>query len=224
MAILIQDTMYFESLVRSPDLESNVYLLRELICKYHFFPVIDNSRQLIGESLFIMATLDLSLIHDLTKKTGFNLSVYNDAVMELLLDRPVSKYIVQKFINAGFELTDFVIKKAIASGKPYCFTLLFALVEKTRLFQLAETAVHELFGPYLDRSTSLNIPWDSQAIHRIVQTFNISDALIEKALLDKPENHCTFEKVHDNFPVTRPYLKARPYSLWKWILGTERLM
>jgi hypothetical protein len=144
----------------------------------------------------------------------------NFLVMELLLDKPVSKYIFLKFLQHGFKLTDFVIKRAIASGKPYCFSLLATLVPKSDLQALAESAVYELFGPYLDRYTSLNVPWDSQAICRIIHTFDISDEVIERALLDKPDNTCTFDKVHPNFPVTRPYLKARPYALWRWILDS----
>lgn len=69
----------FESLVRSSDLDQDVPILKELMCRFKFFPVIDHSRQLIGESLFIMATIDLDLIKDLVINTGFDLNVYNDA-------------------------------------------------------------------------------------------------------------------------------------------------
>lgn len=167
-----------------------------------------------------MAGIKISLISDLVLYTGFELGLYNDAVMELLLGKPVSQYAVHKYLKAGFLLTDYVIKRVIASAKPHSLELLFSLCEKSRLFQLAEAAVYELFGPYHDRNTSLNIPWDSQGIDCIVKMFCISESIIGKCLLHDPASTCTFDSVHANFPVTRPYLKAKPYAIWRWVLDT----
>jgi hypothetical protein len=198
--------------------DSAIQELRTLIIDYHFVPVLDLSHKLIGESIYMLSNLDLSLIRDMVVHNGFCLSHWNDTVMERLMATPVSLHTIQSYVDVGFCLSDVVVKRAIALGKPYSFELLNSLVSQERLQKVAEDTVYELFGPYLDRESSLNVPWNSFAVQRIIQQYRISDQVIERALLECPEETCTFEKVHANFPVTRPYLKSKPYAIWKFIL------
>jgi hypothetical protein len=198
--------------------EQAIPKLRDLILRFHFSPVIELSHKLIGESLFLLAQIDLSIISDMVKHTGFQLSTWNDAVMERLLSQAVPKTTVKSFLDIGFVLSDTVIKRTIAYGKPFAFELLMEFVEKDDLIAFAENTVYDLFGPYLNRDVSLNVAWNSNALQRIVRAFQLSDKVIEKALLNNPLEKCTFENVHTNFPVTRPYLKSRPYAIWRWIL------
>jgi hypothetical protein len=207
-------------LVRTNTDEAEIAIneLRSLIIDYHFVPVLELSHKLIGESIYMLSNMDLSLIRDMIIHNGFNLANWNDTVMERLMASPVSLNTVQSYISTGFYLSDVVIKRAIAVGKPYSFELLDSLVPAERLQKVAQETVHELFGPYLDRDSSLNVPWNSFAVQRIIQQYHISDQVIEKALLEQPDETCTFEKVHSNFPVTRPYLKSKPYAIWKFVL------
>jgi hypothetical protein len=203
---------------RTDDTDSAIAQLKSLIVDYHFFPTIELSHKLIGESLYMMANMDLSLISLMVSDTGFQLKTWNDAIMERLLGNPVTVNTVQSYLDVGFSLSDLVIKRAIAAGKPFAFEILGELVDPLRLEQLAIDTIHDLFGPYLDRDNSLNVPWNSFAVQRIIQQYQIKDQIIEKALLDDPEGECSFEKVYPNFPVTRPYLKSKPYAIWKYIL------
>jgi hypothetical protein len=217
---LTKDHSLFETLVRSRPDETDVAIqeLKSLILNYHFFPTIELSHKLIGESLFMMANMDLSLVSDIVRNTGFRLRDWNDAIMERLLGNPVTINTIESYLSVGFSLSDLVVKRTIATGKPFAFEILGALVPNQRLCLLAQETIHDLFGPYLDRENSLNILWNSSAVQRIIQQYKIKDQVIEKALLDEPDEHCTFEKVFPNFPVTRPYLKSKPYAIWKFIL------
>ncbi len=193
--------------------------LRDLIEKYSFSPILKHSHKLVGESLFLLAYLDIQLISSMVVKLGFDLSMWNDAVMDRLFQTTnITSNLVHSFLRAGFKFSEMTTKRAIACGKPHILDILRAIENAENLQILAERTVFDLFGPYLDKDESLNVAWSSPAVSRIVKYFNIPHGVIESALLSNPIEHCTVEKVHESFPVTRPYLKSKPYGMWRWIL------
>ncbi|KAJ3258671.1 hypothetical protein HK103_003460 [Boothiomyces macroporosus] len=218
----LNDHREFERLVRvpNPNSKENIEKLKTLITKFGFFPTLDQSHRIVAESLYLLGNIDLVLISDLQRYTGLDITEFQEGVMDRVLEHAMSTKYVQNFLDVGFNLTDRTIKKGIAGARPIVFSILANLVSKTKLKVLAEDTIYELFGPYLNRMESLNISWDSTAVQRIIHHFNISDEAIERALLDDPSKTCTYTKVHPNFPVTRPYLKSRPYFIWSWILDT----
>jgi hypothetical protein len=205
---------------RGTDAIANIEKIREMFTKFKFFPVIERSHRSIGDSLLILGGLDISLITDLVKHTGFPLATSNDFVIEQLLSKPVSAHTVKTYLDVGFKLSDIAIKRTIAWGRPIALNILAELVEPEKLNELALQTVHEMFGPYQSLEKSLNVPWNSQATHRIFETFKITEGTIRKAILNDPEHTCTSDKPYEVFPVTRPYYKARPYPIWTWILET----
>jgi hypothetical protein len=203
----------------SEDTADAIHGLEQLITKYNFFPVPEKSFRLLGESLYLMANLNVRLILLLVSHTGFNLSPYNDKVMDKLFQHvSLTENQVLNYLNVGFMLTDYTIKRAIAFGRPQVFEILDSLVEPKRLQKLVDETVFELFGPYIDRNTSLNVPWNPDAISRLINHYHVSSVVIGKALLTHPEESCTFDAVHESFPVTRPYLKGKPYLIWRFCL------
>lgn len=194
--------------------------IRTLIRDYKFYPVGPLSRRSAADCLFILAGFDLSLIRDLIIYTGFQLSECNEEVMEKLLSNPVSTKTVSTFLSVGFHFTDLIIKRTIAWGKAYSLSTLLALVDSEKLRFLVHDTVNDIFGPFLSRESSLNVPWNPQALHRVMHVFNITDTDIEKALLVDPTKFCTMDKPYPHFPVTRPYYKSRPYPLWHWVFDT----
>ena len=219
------DHRVFESLVRvSPqpaeEAQDAINGLSDLITKYKFFPIPDRSFRLLGESLYLMANLDINLISLLVLHTGFTVEPYNDKVMDRLFQQvTITENQVRNYLQVGFSLSDYVIKRAVAFGRPQVFEILDSLMievdDRKRLLQLIENTIYELFGPYLDSHTSLNVPWNSEAVSRIINHYRVPSAVVRSALLTHPEENSSFEAVHESFPVTRPYLKSKPYAIWR---------
>jgi hypothetical protein len=116
------------------------------------------------------------------KTVGFDLSPYNDIVMVRMIHNAISIHTVLNWIKVGFHITDLVIKRTLAVGKPYIFYILEYLVDKDRLYLLARHTIFELFGPYLDHKTSLNVAWNGSAVQRIIRHFKITDSELETAV------------------------------------------
>lgn len=193
--------------------------LNQLISKYHYFPVQELNFLLLGDLIHRLVELDISLVALLCKTTGFvMIPAVNDKTMDLSFQQiSTSTSKITNLVNVGFTLSDIVVKRAIALGKPHVFDILHDLVpDEDKLNKLARDTMYEMFGPYLDRESSLNVPWSNNASTRIVGHFKIPIDTIESALLTHPGEKSTFEAVHASFPVTRPYLKSKPYSIWGW--------
>ncbi|KAJ3306615.1 hypothetical protein HDV03_004744 [Kappamyces sp. JEL0829] len=215
------DHRLFESLVRTNPVDAEMAIadLRTLISKYHFFPVLEQSHKLVGESLYLLSLLDLGLVTLLRNELGFDLGVWNDSIMDRVFQQPnITSGLVKSYLNIGFVLSDMVLKRAIAQGRPHVLDILDQVRSRQQLERLARDTVYDLFGPYLDRDQSLNILWSGPAVSRIVHFYSIPTETIETALLAHPSECCTFETVHTSFPVTRPYLKTKPYAIWQWVL------
>ncbi|KAJ8329493.1 hypothetical protein O5D80_002320 [Batrachochytrium dendrobatidis] len=216
------DHAAFERLVRAPisDTAVTIEKVNTLIHQFKFIPVSDLCSKPIAESIYYLSRLNLSFIRKLIVN-GFDLSVVNDSIMERVMIHPyLNVRYLKRYLDVGFVLSNICIKRALAGGRVHTIAILHKLVEETKLKKLACDTIEDLFGPYLDRNTSLNVPWSSETVHRIIHTFQIPDTVIAKALLSNPDSVCTFDRVHPEFPVTRCYLKARPYPVWEWVLAT----
>ncbi|KAL2918253.1 hypothetical protein HK105_202180 [Polyrhizophydium stewartii] len=216
------DHALFERLVRAPLSEAvqSKDAVRTLINDFRFTPVADLCVKPLAESIYFLARLDLGLVADLARH-GFDLRAVSDNVMERVMLHPyLNTRYLKKYLEAGFVLSDLCVKRALASGRAHTISVLHTLVDESRLRNLAFETIEDLFGPYLDRNTSLNVAWSSDTVQRLIHTFSVPDAVIARALLTNPESTCTFDRVHPEFPVTRSYLKSRPYPIWQWILTT----
>ena len=214
------DQQTFDMLLRNTPTWDIIDDIRSLIINYKFYPVSALSRRSVADSLFIMASFDMSLVTDLVRTTGLQLDEHNEDVMEKLLSNPLSTKTIAAFTSLGFKFTDLIIKRTIAWGRPYALATLIALVDEFRLNKLVGETVKEIFGPFLSREESLNVPWNAQALHRILHVFKVSDNQIENALLADPSSSFTMDTPHPKFPITRPYFKSRPYQVWHWVYDT----
>ncbi|KAH6600425.1 hypothetical protein BASA50_002322 [Batrachochytrium salamandrivorans] len=216
------DHSSFERLVRAPISETNLSRekIRTLIHQFRFTPVAELCSKPIADSIYYLSRLDLTLVANLASN-GFDLLSVSDSVMEKIMVHPyLNTRYLKRYLDSGFVISDLCIKRALAGGRAQTVAVLNTLVDEQKLQRLAWETVKDLFGPYLDRSTSLNIPWSSSTVHRLIHTFNVPDTIIAKALLSNPNSVCTLDTVHPEFPVTRCYLKARPYPVWEWVLST----
>ncbi|KAI8928664.1 hypothetical protein BC831DRAFT_548212 [Entophlyctis helioformis] len=216
------DHALFERLVRAPLSEAALSKdrVRALIRDFAFLPVPELCTKPIAENVYFLSRLDLSLVTDLADR-DFDLRSVSDNVMERVMLHPyLNTRYLQRYLDAGFVLSDLCIKRTLASGRAHTLAVLHSLIDFVTLQRLAFDTIYDLFGPYLDRQTSLNVPWSSDTVQRLIHSFSIPDSVIAKALLTNPESTCTFDTVHPEFPVTRSYLKTRPYPIWQWILTT----
>ncbi|KAI8896607.1 hypothetical protein BC833DRAFT_596894 [Globomyces pollinis-pini] len=213
------DHRKFETLVRSTPTDPTIIpKLRDLIINYKFFPTRAESHKLVCESIYLLGRLDLTLITDLQRYTGFQLEHINNAVLENVFENTISISLLKSFLKVGFQLTDLSVKRAIATARPIVLDILIEMIDPTRLKLLVHQTIHELFGPYLDKDLSLNVPWDSKSVQRIIRKFGISDDVIAEALLSDKSSVCTMDQMFPNFPVTRVYLKTRPYEIWQYVI------
>lgn len=193
--------------------------LSQLISKYHFSPMMLPRSQL-SEAIFSICKIDPSLIQHL-RDIGFDSSVYNDNVMNLLLTFPLfNNHHIELFLKAGFKLSDVVIKRGLVCGRRSIVQAFDARIEQGKLSELAHDAIFEYFGPYSDLAASLNVAWKPTTANYLIETFKFDRQHIAKCILADPKSFCTISEPYMQFPVTRAYLTASPYAIWRWILDT----
>ncbi|KAI8903103.1 hypothetical protein EDD86DRAFT_215350, partial [Gorgonomyces haynaldii] len=213
------DHRVFEQALRSSALDSEQSLeqLQHLIRDVGFVPVPELCLRPYSENMYQLCQLDLSLVGHLIKQ-GMSVDKFNDHIIDRLLAHPyLNMSHLERYLDIGFTLSDMSIKRSLAQGKQSVLLILKRLIDKQRLHKLAHDTVFDLFGPY-KTSSSLNIAWNGHSVDQLIKDFQIDKQFIRLCVMTHPDSVCTPTESHAEFPVTRPYLKTRPYPLWEWVL------
>ena len=214
------DIKQFELLIRQSSFQgqSSIERLQALITEYNFIPVPGLIKSYL-ESMYTLSKVDLGLIQLLMRR-GLDLESINDYIVDKVLSHPyLTLALLNRYLDTGFILSRVSIKRALALGRLNVMSLLEQVVPHAELVDLAHETLSEMCGPFTSNH-SLNVPWSSVVANRLIKTFQISQDHIMKCILTKPQEACTFTENFKHFPVTRPYLKSRPYPVWRWVLDT----